>query len=54
MSDPDPTNWTTDTLNNMALGQLKLEFYTTAYTYYMLANNKSNVVISDEEENENN
>lgn len=39
MSDPDP-NWTTDTLNNMALGQLKLEFYTSAYTYYMLANNK--------------
>lgn len=39
-SGPTPDKWTEDTLNRMALSQAKLHFYSSAYTYYMLANNK--------------
>ena len=37
---PTPDKWTEETLNRMALSQAKLHFYSSAYTYYMLANNK--------------
>lgn len=39
-SGPTPDKWTEDTLNRMALSQAKLHFYSSAYSYYILANNK--------------
>ncbi len=40
-SGPSIEKWTEDTLNMMALSQAKLHFYSSAYTYYMLADNKT-------------
>ena len=39
-SGPTPDKLTEDTLNRMALSQAKLHFYSSAYSYYILANNK--------------
>jgi len=39
-SGPTPDKWTEETLNRMALSQAKLHFYSSAYSYYILANNK--------------
>lgn len=39
-SGPTLDKWTEDTLNRMALSQAKLHFYSSAYSYYILAHNK--------------